>query len=141
TALEANELAGNSVGVYLMYSKRISLTRNHMRNNRGASGYGIGLKDCDDIAIIDNEVIANRVGVYIDNSPSSLGSTGLFDSNLIANNEIGLLATPNTPDNAFTGNAFVENEEPAATHGRGRLAGNSFAGERDGNYWSDYAGF
>ena len=141
TVLEENCLDGNSVGVYLMYSNGITLRGNSMRNNRGASGYGIGLKDCDDIVITNNALLANRVGVYLDNSPSSIGSTGLFESNMIAFNEIGLLATPNTHDNVFTRNAFIENEEPAATHGRGRLVSNTFAKDGVGNYWSDYAGF
>lgn len=141
TVLEENDLHANSVGVYLMYSNGITLRANRMRNNRGASGYGIGLKDCDDIAITGNALLANRVGVYLDNSPSSIDSTGLFEANMIAFNEIGLLATPNTHDNVFTANAFVENEEPAATHGRGRLASNEFSRDGIGNYWSDYAGF
>jgi len=141
SVLEGNDLLGNSVGVYLMYSNGIALRGNRMRNNRGASGYGIGLKDCDDITIVGNALLANHVGVYIDNSPSSIDSTGLFESNMIAFNEIGLLATPNTHDNVFTGNAFIENEEPAATHGRGRLVLNVFAHDGVGNYWSDYAGF
>lgn len=141
TVLRENDLWENSVGVYLMYSNRITLEKNRMRNNRGASGYGIGLKDCDDIIINDNALLANRVGAYIDNSPSSVGSTGLFEANLIAFNEIGLLATPNTHDNVFTRNAFIENEDPAATHGRGKLTQNVFSHEGVGNFWSDYAGF
>jgi nitrous oxidase accessory protein len=141
TVLEDNRLSHNSVGVYLMYSNRITLKGNHLLNNRGASGYGVGLKDCDDIVIDNNALLANRVGVYLDNSPSSVGSTGLFESNMIAFNEIGLLATPNTHENVFTGNAFIENEEGAATHGRGRLVSNDFARAGVGNYWSDYAGF
>ncbi len=141
TVLEENVLTGNSVGIYLMYSNRITLRDNRLTNNRGASGYGIGLKDCDDITVTGNALLANRVGMYIDNSPSSIGSTGLFKSNMVAFNEIGLLATPNTHDNVFTRNSFVENEEPAATHGRGRLDSNVFAKDGAGNYWSDYAGF
>ncbi len=141
TVLEENDLNGNSVGVYLMYSNGITIRGNRMQNNRGASGYGIGLKDCDDITITGNALLANRVGVYIDNSPSSINSTGLIESNMIAFNEIGLLATPNTHDNVFTRNAFVENEEQAVTHGRGRLVTNAFSRGGVGNYWSDYAGF
>lgn len=141
TVLEDNTLSGNSVGVYLMYSNRIKLIGNQMLNNRGASGYGVGLKDCDDIDIQRNAFLANRVGVYIDNSPSSIGSSGLFELNMIAFNEVGLLATPNTHDNVFTQNAFMENEEPAATHGRGQLNHNQFSKDGIGNYWSEYAGF
>lgn len=141
TVLSGNELSANSVGVYLMYSNRITLTGNRMTNNRGASGYGLGLKDCDEIVVTGNAMLANRIGVYVDNSPSSVGSTGLIEGNMIAFNEIGLLATPNTHDNVVVGNAFVENEEQAATHGRGRLTANAFSRDGRGNFWSDYAGF
>ncbi len=118
-----------------------SLLDHHRRNNRGASGYGIGLKDCDDIVLNENAFLANRVGAYIDNSPSSPESTGLFESNMIAFNEIGILATPNTHSNVFTRNALIENETPAASHGRGQLTNNEFSRDGVGNFWSDYAGF
>jgi nitrous oxidase accessory protein len=141
TVLTENDLESNSVGVYLMYSNRIRLIRNTMTNNRGASGYGIGLKDCDDIVVEGNALLANRVGAYLDNSPSSVDSTGIIEGNLIAFNEIGLVATPNTHDNVLTGNAFVENEEQAGVHGRGDLSHNVFSRDGVGNFWSDYAGF
>lgn len=141
TVLEGNELEGNSVGIYLMYSNAITLRGNRMSNNRGASGYGIGLKDCDDIVVESNTIVANRVGIYVDNSPSSVDSTGLIRANTIAYNEVGLLATPNTHGNVFTRNGFRENETGVATLGRGELTSNAFAQDGVGNYWSDYAGF
>lgn len=141
TVLEANTLERNSVGVYLMYSNDITLIDNTLLNNRGSSGYGIGLKDCDGIIIQRNRVLANRVGMYIDNSPSSIDSTGLIEQNVIAFNEIGILATPNTHDNVVTGNGFLENEEQVGVHGRGDLTLNKFSRDGRGNFWSDYAGF
>lgn len=141
TTLEGNELTDNSVGVYLMYSNGIQLLGNRMTDNRGASGYGIGLKDCDDIDLEHNALLANRVGIYIDNSPSSVGSSGIVRANMIAFNEVGLLATPNTHDNVVSGNAFVENETQAEVHGRGALSLNTFSRDGAGNFWSDYAGF
>jgi nitrous oxidase accessory protein len=141
TTMSDNELAGNSVGIYLMYSNRIRLVHNSISNNRGASGYGIGLKDCDAIEVVNNALLSNRVGIYVDNSPSSVDSTGLIGENMIAFNEIGFLATPNTHDNVLTANAFFENEEQASVHGRGRLALNEFTRDGVGNFWSDYAGF
>lgn len=141
TVLRNNVLSENSVGVYLMYSHRIHLVDNRMTANRGASGYGLGLKDCDDITIDRNALLANRVGIYIDNSPSSIGSWGRFESNLLAFNETGLLATPNTHDNIVVGNAFIDNEEQVAVHGRGTLDSNLFTHQGAGNFWSDYAGF
>lgn len=141
TTLSYNDLAGNSVGIYLMYSNRIRLMHNSISNNRGASGYGIGLKDCDAIEVRNNALLSNRVGIYVDNSPSSVDSTGLISENMIAFNEIGFLATPNTHDNVLTANAIFENEEQASVHGRGRLALNTFSRDGVGNFWSDYTGF
>ncbi|MFG0274415.1 MAG: nitrous oxide reductase family maturation protein NosD [Phycisphaerales bacterium] len=141
TTLERNTLRRNSVGVYLMYSNNIRLVGNTLENNRGASGYGIGLKDCDGIVVDGNRVLANRIGVYLDNSPSSFDGVGRIEGNLVAYNEIGALATPITHGNTIVGNAFVENEEQVGVHGRGALADNAFAEAGRGNFWSDYAGF
>tara|TARA_R110000744_G_scaffold255462_1_gene370956 strand:- start:10039 stop:11460 length:1422 start_codon:yes stop_codon:yes gene_type:complete len=141
TVMSENELTDNSVGIYLMYSNNITLKHNRVVNNRGSSGYGIGLKDCDDIVIEDNALLANRVGIYIDNSPSSVDAVGLITRNSLSFNEIGLLATPITHDNVITENAFVENEEQVAVHGGGQLTLNSFEKDGRGNFWSDYAGF
>jgi len=141
TIVERNTLAGNSVGIYLMYSNTIELTGNTITNNRGTSGYGVGLKDCDDIIVQDNHLLANRVGIYVDNSPSSVDSTGLIEHNRIAFNEVGLLATPNTHDNVLIRNAFVENEEQVTVHGGGELTLNAFSRDGIGNFWSNYTGF
>jgi nitrous oxidase accessory protein len=141
TAVRENRLTGNSVGIYLMYSNSIRLVQNQIDNNRGTSGYGIGLKDCDDIEVSSNLLAANRVGIYIDNSPSSADSMGLIRSNKIAFNEVGLLATPNTHDNTIFDNGFIENEEQVSVHGGGQLFLNEFASEKRGNFWSDYNGF
>jgi nitrous oxidase accessory protein len=141
TTVSGNHLTGNSVGIYLMYSNSIRLVQNQIDDNRGTSGYGIGLKDCDDIAVESNLLAANRVGIYIDNSPSSIGSTGIIRSNKIAYNEVGLLATPNTHDNVVYNNGFIENEEQVSVHGGGQLFLNTFASEDRGNFWSDYNGF
>ncbi|MCA9293187.1 MAG: nitrous oxide reductase family maturation protein NosD [Phycisphaerales bacterium] len=141
TTLEHNTLDGNSVGIYLMYSNRITVQDNVLVRNRGASGYGLGLKDCDDIVVRNNAMLANRVGIYIDNSPSSVDSNGLVEHNAVQYNEIGFLATPNTHNNDLTENAFIENEQQVAVHGKGDLAQNHFARDGRGNFWSDYAGF
>jgi nitrous oxide reductase family maturation protein NosD len=141
TVLKDNNLEGNSVGIYLMYSNNIRLVHNRIINNRGSSGYAIGLKDCDGIVIEDNALLANRVGIYLDNSPSSIDSSGLIDGNMIAFNEVGLLATPITHDNVITNNAFVENDEQVTAHGGGQLTLNTFSKDGVGNFWSTYAGF
>lgn len=141
TTLADNELIANSVGIYLMYSNDIHLIGNSIINNRGTSGYGIGLKDCDAIVVENNALLANRVGIYVDNSPSSVDSFGAITGNKIAFNEIGMLATPITHNNVISNNSFIENEEQVTVHGRGRLMLNEFSADGVGNFWSNYSGF
>ncbi|MBL4590494.1 MAG: nitrous oxide reductase family maturation protein NosD [Phycisphaerales bacterium] len=141
TTIQGNQLTANSVGIYLMYSNNIDLVGNSIINNRGTSGYGIGLKDCDAITVENNTLLANRVGMYIDNSPSSVDSFGIIKGNKIAFNEIGMLSTPITHDNVITNNSFIENEEQVTVHGRGQLMLNEFSADGIGNFWSNYSGF
>jgi nitrous oxidase accessory protein len=141
TILEQNALTDNSVGVYLMYSNGITIRDNVLARNRGPSGYGLGLKDCDDLLVEHNDIVSNRVGVYADNVPFSIGSTAQFLENVIAFNESGLAFTTQTDDAVLLGNGFIDNEEQVAVLGRGNLEGNTFTEDGRGNFWSDYAGF
>lgn len=136
-----NRLERNSVGLYLMYSSGIAVERNYLTRNRGPSGYGLGLKDCDDIVVRENQFLANRVGIYVDSSPLAHDGVGIVEGNLIAYNEIAFLMTPNTKGNVFTRNGFIDNEQQGAVHGRGTLNGSAYSRDGVGNYWSDYAGF
>jgi nitrous oxidase accessory protein len=139
--VEENSLAGNSVGIYLMYGRDLQLRRNWIEDNHGPSGYGIGLKDTDDVVVEDNAIIANRVGVYVDNSPREADATVRFERNLIAFNEIGVTMLPLVRRNTFVANSFQDNGEQVAVAGSGDLTHNAWAEAGAGNYWSDYAGF
>lgn len=141
TMMRGNHLWGNSVGVYLMYSNAITLIDNTMERNRGPSGYGIGLKECDDIEVRSNRLSANRVGIYVDNAPLSINTFGRVHENLIAYNEVGMLMAPSNHSLQAWNNGFIENEQQVATSGRGDLLANEFFVDGRGNYWSDYAGF
>lgn len=139
--IRGNRLQGNSVGAFLMYSRRMVLEENTIAGNRGPSGYGVGLKDMDDAVIGNNLFLDNRVGAYLDNSPREKDSVGRFQGNLFAYNDIGVNMLPSVRHNAFSDNSFVENEQQVAVAGGGRLPDNLWTVEDRGNYWSDYAGF
>jgi len=139
--VENNTLAGNSVGAFLMYSRRLSLRHNIFANNRGPSGYGIGLKDMDGVDARDNLFISNRVGMYFDNSPWSVDVSQHFTHNAFAYNDIGLLFTPAVKRNYFSQNSFIDNLEQVALTGTGDFKENEFTVEGQGNFWSDYAGY
>jgi nitrous oxidase accessory protein len=139
--VEENHLVDNSVGVFLMYSRDVALRGNRLEHNRGPSGYGIGLKDMDGVAAERNTVVGNRVGLYVDNSPSRIDVVQQFRRNVFAFNDVGLAFLPSVQRNQFIENEFLENIEQVAILGSGELKNNDFTVAGRGNFWSDYAGF
>ncbi|MGW8317943.1 MAG: nitrous oxide reductase family maturation protein NosD [Candidatus Promineifilaceae bacterium] len=140
--IEYNRLTGNSVGTFLMYSRRLHLLNNTIAANRGPSGYGVGLKDMDDAVVRNNLFLDNRVGAYLDNSPREVDSVGHFEGNVFAYNDVGVSLMPSVRHNQFAGNSFVENgEQVSISSGSGRHEDNAWTMDGRGNYWSDYAGY
>jgi nitrous oxidase accessory protein len=139
--VEGNTLHHNSVGAFLMYGRGLTLRNNLIYENHGPSGYGVGLKDVDDIVAEGNRFVANRIGVYVDNSPREPSATVRFAQNLFAYNETGLELLPLVKHNTYTANLFQENGEQMAIAGGGTLSDNAWSEAGVGNYWSDYAGF
>lgn len=136
-----NELRDNSVGAFLMYSKELVVARNVLAGNRGPSGYGIGLKDMDGVEATGNTFLGNRIGIYLDDSPSSVDVHDHFSDNVLAYNDVGVAFQPSVRRNVFVGNAFIENLEQAAVLDGGELRGNQFTVGGRGNSWSDYQGY
>lgn len=136
-----NVLRGNSVGVYMMYSRRVALHGNTLASNRGPSGFGLGLKDMDDLVAENNWVIDNRVGVWMDNSPRSMDSENRFYGNTFAFNDVGVAMLPAVERNIFWRNTFQENLQQMSVQGGGTPRGNRWVESGHGNYWSDYRGF
>ena len=139
--IQGNNLSDNSVGAFLMYSRRTQIIGNVMANNYGPSGYGVGLKDMDDVRIEDNRFISNRIGVYIDNSPWSVDADGWVEGNLFAYNRVGMLLQPSVKRNHVSTNTFIDNTEQVGITGSGNFAGNDWSVNGVGNYWSDFAGY
>lgn len=139
--VERNVLAGNSVGGFLMYSFDLTIRENFITGSHGPSGYGIGLKDIDGLILEGNRFIANRIGLYLDNSPATPGVEHLITNNLFAFNEVGAAFLPSVEGNVFTENAFVDNGEQVGVQGKGVFEGNVWTVEGVGNHWSDFAGY
>ncbi|HJO60014.1 MAG TPA: nitrous oxide reductase family maturation protein NosD [SAR202 cluster bacterium] len=139
--IDNNWLVDNSVGAFLMYSRRLRFHRNYVSNNRGPSGFGVGLKDMDDAIIRDNLFVDNQIGASLDNSPREIDSTVLFEGNLFSFNNIGIKFTPSVRKNQFTNNSFEDNIEQISIAGRTKFLDNIWSVNGIGNYWSDYAGY
>ncbi len=132
-----NAYVDGVVGIFVMYSKRVTLARNLVVNASGASGMAIGLKDAGDIVVRENLLVRNTVGIYIDNTP------GQADESLtVAGNAIRMCTTAihmhTTPHAArFDGNSLADNGLQLAAEAGTRPTQATWRG----NYFDDYAGY
>ena len=132
-----NKFLGNHVGAFIMYSTDITFNGNVFAGARGTTGRGLGFKDADQITAEGNVLVKNAIGISLDNSPSREGVANHFDNNVIAFNDVGVVALPSVHNNIFERNQFVDNVQPVAVTGGGTALGNRW----DGNRWTEYAGF
>lgn len=134
--ITGNILTRNSVGAYLMFSRRLKFNNNFVAYNRHGSGFGIGVKDVDNPLITHNLFIDNKIGVFVDNSPREIESKSTFLGNVLAYNDFGVGLLPSVRRSIFEGNSFIDNEENVHIEGGGLLQQIIW----QGNYWSDYVG-
>ena len=135
--IESNQFLDNSVGVYTMYSRGVTLRDNLLRGQRGPSGYALGFKDADGVQASGNVLVDNRAGVFLDGTPFTPGGASVFENNVFAFNDTGVIVLTAVQGNVFRANTFWENVQQVAVQGSGRAGTNEWTG----NYWSDYAGY
>jgi nitrous oxidase accessory protein len=134
---EANQFLGNDVGAFIMYSRDVTFRDNVFANAKGSFGRGLGFKDADGVVAERNLIVENTIGVWLDNSPSTLGAVNEFSANVVAYNEVGVELLPSVRANVFQANQFRDNVQPVRVSGGGTALANRWTG----NAWSEYAGF
>ena len=138
---EDNDAKGNLLGAALMMSDRLVLRRNRIREHReGAAAYGLLLKDIGDLIAEDNDILANRVGIYAEGVPANPSKEAVFSGNVIAGNEVGLALQSNAAL-TLTGNRIAENLTDVRPLGRQLSAGMRWTRDGRGNSWGQYRGF
>ena len=138
---EDNVFEDNQVGAAVMYSRRLTLRRNHFVRSRGPSAYGLLIKVGDDVLVENNWFVDNTRGVFLDDTPSSFYSKCVFRRNLVAGNDAGVSLSPSVSRVAFTENAFIANRVEVEVLGSVPADRNVWSVDGRGNYWSDYVGF
>jgi len=138
--IRGNRLERNEVGAFIMYSRDITIRDNVFGRSHGSSGFGIGLKDADSLRIRDNLFAANQVGVYVDNSPRSVGVENRIRDNLFLYDGVAVRLLPSVHSNRFTGNSFIDDGRPVEVPG-GAVRGGAGQNDWTGNHWSRYEGF
>lgn len=128
----------NSVGIFFMYSNGTTAINNTVKNSLGAFGVGIGMKDSSNFTLIDNSLIYNARGLYLDQSPYQPRTINIFERNKILYNSSGIQFQVSRERSIFNENIIKGNIEPIVSDTpRNNLSINDW----NANYWDMYEGF
>lgn len=125
-----NFFKDNGAGVAVMYSKFVDMRRNRFTSNRGASAYGLLLKEINDVVIDSNQFVDNTTAILVDGC-----NRAKINDNVFRGNGWAVRLFANSMDCHFSGNTFVGNTFDMSTNGNPVY--NSFSG----NYWDRYKGY
>lgn len=129
--VEDNLYVDDVVGVFVMYSRNVTLRRNVMARSTGAAGVGIGLKESGNVTVEDNLVVRDTTGIYVDTSPLNLGDRNVFERNSVRLCGSGVVFHSSPHRNDFVDNVFRDNQSHVRVQGGGhardlRWEGNDF---------------
>lgn len=125
-----NLFQDNGAGVAVMFSKEVDMRHNRFLRNRGASAYGVLLKEINDVTIDSNIFTDNTTAMMVDGCNRAEVKGNHFQGNGWA-----LRLFANAMYCHFEGNSFVGNTFDMSTNGNPVY--NSFVG----NYWDRYKGY
>jgi nitrous oxidase accessory protein len=125
-----NQFKENGAGVAVMFSKKVTMTKNTFSENWGAAAYGLLLKEISDSRISNNRFYKNTVGILMEGANRIDVSRNEFLENGWA-----AKVQASCSDNRLFENNFVSNTFDVATNGS--LVLNDFSG----NYWDKYEGY
>lgn len=125
-----NTFHDNGAGVAVMFSHHIRMEKNKFELNRGASAYGILLKEISDGWIHDNTFSENTVGIFMEGTNRIEVKRNKFISNGYA-----MKVQASCNENTILNNNFIANTFDVATNGS--LVLNTFTK----NYWDKYEGY
>jgi nitrous oxidase accessory protein len=137
TTVEGNRYFEDVVGVFVMYSHRITLADNVLARAGGAAGVGLGVKESGGLRVRGNLIAHDTVGIYLDNSPLDVGESNEFAGNAIRACGTGIAFHGSGARNAFAGNRLQDNAAQVEVHG----GGDALAVAWRGNWFDDYQGY
>lgn len=126
----SNTFHENGAGVAVMFSHHIRMEKNKFELNRGASAYGILLKEISDGWVLGNTFSDNTVGIFME------GTNRIeVKSNKFISNGYAMKVQASCNQNTIENNNFISNTFDVATNGS--LVLNTFTN----NYWDKYEGY
>jgi nitrous oxidase accessory protein len=135
--VEGNRYVDNVVGVFIMYSRNVTLRDNLVARSSGPGGMGLGIKESGNLTVVGNAFIANTKAVYMDTSPLEPNDFNTFEDNAFFHSEVAVLMHSSEDRNAFLGNTFVSNHSQLQVEG----GGDALQVQWLGNTFDDYQGY
>jgi len=132
-----NRYVDDVVGVFVMYSRDVTLANNLLAGSGGAAGIGIGLKESGNVVVTENVLVRDTVGIYIDTSPLQNDDANHFERNAVRLCGAAVLFHGRATRNHFVDNSFRDN----LTQVESRGGTNARDAEWFGNDFDDYAGY
>ncbi|MBK7383103.1 MAG: nitrous oxide reductase family maturation protein NosD [Flavobacteriales bacterium] len=120
----------NGAGVAVMFTRDVTMTDNRFERNRGASAYGLLLKEINDAHIERNLFTDNTVGLLVDGCNRADIRDNRFEANGWAVRVFANSTAAHYEGNVFTGNTF-----DMTTNGDLVLS------TLQHNYWDRYRGY
>jgi nitrous oxidase accessory protein len=137
SVVEHNRYDANVVGVFLMYTHDVALRGNTITRSAGAAGIGIGLKESGALALEDNTLIGNTVGLFVDTSPLDPAEHNRIERNAVRFSQTAVVFHGGTARNRFADNSFRDNGLAVRVDG----GGDAMAARWEGNCWDEYQGY
>ena len=137
SSVEDSELTRNVVGIFVMYSSRLTIERNRLTGAGGPAGVGIGFKESDGATVSGNWFVADTTGTYLDRTPRSAATPVRFHGNHFALNDVALSFHSSEEGLEFSDNEFTSNATVIQVEG----GGNALTANFRNNSWSDYQGY
>lgn len=132
-----SEFRNNVVGIFVMYSLRLTVENNVMAGSRGAAGIGIGFKESDSINVRGNWIVANTAGTYLDSTPRTPADPVIFEHNRFALDDVAVRIHGQEAGLVFRGNDFHQNPTLIENDARG----DALSVDVHGNHYTDYEGY
>lgn len=132
-----NTYLGNLVGIFVMYSDTVTVRDNRMAYADPAGGMGLGVKESGELRVVDNVLLGNHDGIYLDASPLQRGHRNDFERNSLLFCETGVAFHRSGANSRFAGNEFRGCGSPARIDGGGDAMMTAWLG----NSFDDYQGY
>ncbi len=135
--VEGNRYLDVTVGVFIMYSRGVELRGNVIANAAGAAGIAIGFKDAGAAKVLDNLLVHDEVGIYLDASPQRPDERIEIAGNAIRLCGTAIVFHSSSHQIELRGNDFGGNQEIVRVDGGGDALADAWVG----NYFDAYTGY